>query len=273
MKISVLPMRHSGLGGSKALAKSMTHELLVISGLRKRFGLSGPYASWEEAVKASVGYDSPFVLEKVRDALIKVLDGDYAYERDGVAFARPPEKNTLRRILSEMSVPQTRIVDFGGGLGGTLINNLDILGGLEKSYIVVEQEHFCVAGRDIAEKYDLPLQFAESLDQIPADGDRVDVVILSGVLQCIRDWDAIVKKVVALSPTHIIVDRQPLTLGKEKIFVQENEGYYAEKVSYPKWRLNQKCFLTAFEPYEVVKMWKSDFDGPDHLGFHFVRGQ
>src|SRR5881394_1299402 len=42
----------------------------------------GPFTSWEEARIASGGYDDASILDKVRDATLKVKHGEAAYERD-----------------------------------------------------------------------------------------------------------------------------------------------------------------------------------------------
>ena len=50
------------------------------------YGLSGDYRSWGEAMAASTGYDTEIILEKTKTALLKVKNGEAAYERDSVAF-------------------------------------------------------------------------------------------------------------------------------------------------------------------------------------------
>ena len=50
------------------------------------YGLSGDYHSWDEAVRASTGYDSEIILEKTKEALLKVKNGQAVYERDSVVF-------------------------------------------------------------------------------------------------------------------------------------------------------------------------------------------
>src|SRR5215468_3222957 len=50
-------------------------------------GLSGDYGSWDEAVRASTGYDSQMILEKTKTALLQVKNGQAVYERDSVVLA------------------------------------------------------------------------------------------------------------------------------------------------------------------------------------------
>ena len=58
------------------------------------------------------------------------------------------------------------VVDFGGGLGGTYINNRDLLP-LPVNYIVVEQSNFVQAGQTLCRSYHLPITFATCLNAIP----------------------------------------------------------------------------------------------------------
>jgi hypothetical protein len=55
---------------------------------RRRPGLefSGNYATWAAAQNASTGYDSATILEKCKNALLKVKNAEVAYERDSVVF-------------------------------------------------------------------------------------------------------------------------------------------------------------------------------------------
>ena len=60
---------------------------------------SGPYVDRQTAVNSSVGYDSPYALKKVSEAVENVLNGNCSYERDGTTFDAPPTDNKLRSLL------------------------------------------------------------------------------------------------------------------------------------------------------------------------------
>ena len=55
---------------------------------RKAYGWSGDYTSWQEAKKEATGFDHPAILEKVKNALLKVKNGEAAHERDSVLYDR-----------------------------------------------------------------------------------------------------------------------------------------------------------------------------------------
>src|SRR5687768_290172 len=48
------------------------------------YGLSGDYGTWDDALRASTGYDTEIVLERTKAALLQVKSGQVAYERDSV---------------------------------------------------------------------------------------------------------------------------------------------------------------------------------------------
>jgi hypothetical protein len=123
-----------------------------------RLALIGPYDSYEEAAQRSSGYDSKVILDKVYKAVVDVLEGNSAYERDGTAFAMRPSIDHLRRLLGSHLEESDVVVDFGGGFGGGFINNLDLFR-QSNSYTVVEQSIFAAAGRELSLKYDLQIHF------------------------------------------------------------------------------------------------------------------
>jgi len=60
--------------------------VLVLKAVLSRIGYRGNYASWANAQQVSTGYNSDLILEKVKDALLKVKRGEAVYERDSVLF-------------------------------------------------------------------------------------------------------------------------------------------------------------------------------------------
>jgi hypothetical protein len=51
-------------------------------GNRGKYGLSGNYQTWAEALAASTGYENEAILEKTRAALLKIKNSEAVYERD-----------------------------------------------------------------------------------------------------------------------------------------------------------------------------------------------
>src|SRR5205814_7740324 len=109
----------------------------------------GAYASWEEAQRASGGYDRGEILQRVHAAELKVRSGEAADARDGVTFAEIqcafPVMTALARAAA--SNAGLRVLDFGGALGGLYrqYKALRIPGSL--SWTVVEQKAYVEDGR------------------------------------------------------------------------------------------------------------------------------
>lgn len=226
---------------------------------------SGPYDSWESAVQNSVGYESEVVLEKVALAVRRVLSGHAAYERDGTCFSVKPEKDTLSQILENKAVSKSKIVDFGGSLGSSFISNRNLLQLREVEYIVIEQENFTHAGRDIANEFQLPILFESKL--VNENLQDVDILVLSSVLQYLENYEEVIRQLISFKPKSVIIDRTPFIDGESQIFVQENNGYYQPKVSYPVRHLNEGSLIKCLTGYKVAMEWLSDFDPPNHKGF------
>jgi hypothetical protein len=53
---------------------------------RKKGMWQGDFQSWNEAQSKTTGYDSEIILEKCKNALLKVKSGEAVYERDSVLF-------------------------------------------------------------------------------------------------------------------------------------------------------------------------------------------
>ena len=47
---------------------------------------SGRYAKWDDALMQCTGYENDSILEKCKISLLKVKNGEKAYERDSVVF-------------------------------------------------------------------------------------------------------------------------------------------------------------------------------------------
>ena len=46
----------------------------------------GKYDYWKDAKNNSIGYDNDVFLNKLKSQVLKVIDGEFAYERDTVLF-------------------------------------------------------------------------------------------------------------------------------------------------------------------------------------------
>ena len=228
------------------------------------------HLSWSEAATASGTYGSPNILQKVRAAVLKLLQGSHIYERDGTTFKQRPVRYTLRDKIKKVWNPGDTIIDFGGGLGGTYLNNIDLFerGGFR--YIVIEQEQFCEEGARIAQEFSLPLVYHRSLGQVELKGPP-KLLIFSGVLQYIEQWPEIVQQGLLLQPMHVIVDRTPLTYDQVRYFSCKYLDYYGSPASYPLQTVLESRLFSELSDYTILAEWSSDFDPEEGnaKGYHF----
>src|SRR4030066_2158784 len=109
-------------------------------------GFYGNYRTWEEAQKLCSGYDSDVILNKVREAALKVKNGEAAYEKDSALFDKIQYSWPLLAGLLWIASPNDNrlsLLDFGGSLGTTYFQNVKFLNHLkELSWSIVEQEKF-----------------------------------------------------------------------------------------------------------------------------------
>ncbi|UFS69727.1 methyltransferase, TIGR04325 family [Geomonas sp. RF6] len=222
---------------------------------RKRvYGYFGDYSCWEDARRASGGYDSGHILEKVCASLLKVKQGVAVYERDSVLFDEVQHAWPLLAGLlwiASREDHRLNLLDFGGSLGSSYYQCRAFLQHLPQlRWSIVEQEAFVRRGRELFE--DEVLRFYYSLDECICDRNP-DVVLLSSVLPYLESPHRTVSDILSRAPSYVVVDRTPFIEGRgDRLTVQvvPQEIYGG---SYPAWMLGEDPFLELFsEAYEVI---------------------
>src|SRR5450631_2544289 len=94
---------------------------LFLSLIKKggKYGWKGDYKSWQEAKDLSDAYDDVIILEKVKQALLKIKNGEAIYERDSVLFDQIHYSWPLLSALlwiTTLNKGSLKVVDFGGSL-------------------------------------------------------------------------------------------------------------------------------------------------------------
>ena len=145
---------------------------------------SGNYPDWATAISHASGYDAAMILERVRQAAVKVTAGEAKYERDSVLFENVQHSFSvlagLLRAASENG-NQLSVLDFGGSLGSSYYQCRDFLSTISSlKWSVVEQENFVRCGREQFETEKLKFYYtiAECIQHA-----KPNVVLLSSVLQ------------------------------------------------------------------------------------------
>ena len=208
----------------------------------------GNYADWSSALAASDGYDSELILEKVRDATIKVKTGQAVYERDSFIFEEKQYSWALLAILMRIAAQHAnslKVIDFGGSLGSTYFQNKDFLhaANIQLNWRVVEQPHFVEAGnKDIASD---ELSFFSSLEAAAENFDA-DLILLSGVLQCVERPEAIIHACKQLSVSNILIDRTAFIDDTASRITVQHVPEWIYQASYPCRFFNENAFIESF---------------------------
>ena len=232
--------------------------LMPHSDSKKGFYVQGDYASWEEAKKHADGYDNQVILDKVYRATLEVMNGKAKYERDSVVFYDTAYTYHLLTLIGVIcSLKDTiNVVDVGGALGSLYWQNKDFLDVYEGKNIlweIVEHPNYVKCGREKIQHE--KINFWDDLSDI----QRADIVIFSGVLQCIKDYEVMVKKAIKLRPKYILIDRTMFSV-RSRIAIQ-----YADETictnAYPIKIFEETEILQLMEGYHLKVQFPSCVDG------------
>ncbi|MFN5830262.1 MAG: TIGR04325 family methyltransferase [Bacteroidota bacterium] len=225
---------------------------------------SGDYPNWKEAEALCSGYDSQNILEKCKNALLMVKNGEAVYERDSVIFNEVQYSFGLLAGLQRAALENNgklTVLDFGGSLGSTYFQNKFFLNVCkEVNWCIVEQSHFVDCGKTFFE--DNQLQFFYSIDDCLAK-HKPDVVLLSSVLQYLDkpyDW---LNQLMSYNIPYLIIDRTAmLDEDKDLLTIQlvPDEIY---KASYPSWFFSKsKLERILLKDYKLISFFDSGFTPP-----------
>ena len=218
----------------------------------------GPFATWNEALASSTGYDQDAILARVINATQRVLRGAARYEQDGIAFAfEPPSSHALPGLLLAATRDQGRlsVLDFGGGLGSHYLRWRPLLEHVSTMHwAVVEQAAFVSAGCNLFAA-NPSISFYQGVSQIPS---QPNTVLASGVLQFLPDPHATLHELVMLRPQTIVLDRTPF--GNKEAVVTQHVPASLGRASYPLWVLSRdRIHGLLDEAYDLI----AEFDAPD----------
>ncbi len=190
--------------------------------------------SWSEAEKKSGGYQSSEILEKVKESMLKVKNGEAAFERDSILFTKPefdfPVLSLLFKTLF-INKGTLRVLDFGGSLGTIYFQHRKFLGnGIQVEWSIVEQPNYVKTGKENFENKEL--KFFTSIEDATAS-NKPDVIILSSVLQYLPDLKKNVQLLVQLNSTYIIVNKTLCTNEEEDQVRIQFVPDHIYKASYP----------------------------------------
>lgn len=203
--------------------------------LATRHGWKGDYSSWAEAEKKCEGYDAANILEKVKNAMIKVRNGEAVFERDSVLFDTPEYAWPLLSLLMTLALEKKgslSVLDFGGSLGTSFFQNKMFFDRIPQlDWNVIEQGNFVTVGKESFETNQL--HFYYSAQEYIQQHGIPDVLVMSCVLPYIPEPYELLKNLTSLGIPNFIIDDTPFNYEeRDRILVQiVPEAIY--KASYP----------------------------------------
>lgn len=224
---------------------------------------SGDYRDWSQASAMCTGYASTTILDKCKDSLLQVKNGQAKYERDGILFEEIQHSWGLLTGLQKAALEhngQLRVMDFGGSLGTSYFQNRDLLNSVKDlNWAIVEQSHFVDCGKKYFESNQLKFYHSveECVDQI-----KPNLLLLSGVLQCLENPGAWIQKFISLKIPYIILDRTPFIQLERDLLTVQNVPEAIYKASYPSWFFSDDQFLLNFKGYSLLGSFDSYCDPP-----------
>ena len=226
--------------------------------VKEKPGFYNNYNSWQESKNECTGYEEASILEKVKDSLLKIKNGEAVYERDSVIFNEKQYSEELLVALLDIAVKnnfELNVLDFGGSLGSTYYQNKSRLTEIKSlKWNIVEQTHFVKVGNESFADHEL--NFYYTIEDCLLE-NNVNVVILSGVLQCIEHSNELIEKIISSNIPNIIVDRTALIKGNKGRISKQVVPDWIYKASYPIHFFNEKELVSQFtKDYKLV----NDFD-------------
>lgn len=219
------------------------------------------YSSWQLAKEDSLGYDAPHILDKCKNALLKVRDGHAAYERDSVLFEEIQYSWGLLAGLQKAAIEykgELCVIDFGGSLGSSYFQNRFFLDNLKTlRWCVVEQPHFVKSGLENFENDQL--KFYYTIEDCLKE-NTPHVLLLSSVIQYLEspyDW---IEKFIAYNIPYIIIDRTAFIEANEDVVCLQSVPPNIYNASYPCWFFEPKHLIAQFaKKYQLLGKFDSGY--------------
>lgn len=219
---------------------------------KKDIVLMNAFATWSAAERASAGYDSKDILDKVTSAALKVKSGEAAYERDSVLFAEiqysyPVLLGLLRAAVSDDR--ELSVLDFGGSLGSSYYQCRSFLSELKRlRWSIVEQEHYVRQGKALFE--DETLKFYATTEQC-CESEKPNVWLFSGVVQYLEDPYDVINRAIQSGSAYIIFDITPFHPGAADIITVQLTPKSIYEASYP---------VRLFSFDRIVRLFEERYD-------------
>jgi putative methyltransferase (TIGR04325 family) len=220
--------------------------------------------SFQINTNLNTGYSNSIILEKTLNSIIKVKNGEFPYERDSVLFDKIHYNfaflSALFFVINKSSI--LNILDFGGSLGTLYFQNKKKIEEITTNYSwnIVEQSHYVYKGKELLE--DDYLKFHYSINELQI---KPNLVVFSGVLQYLTDYERVIKEILLIKPDYIFVDRTSFVEFDDDIITVQNVPKEIYQAKYINKFFNYDKLLSKFVGYEIIFEFNSFCDSPSSL--------
>ena len=228
---------------------------------RKEVEWHSGFKNWAEALSKSTGYNNIEILNKVKEATLKVKRGEAVYERDSVIFDKIQYSWPLLAILLKIindNNNKLNVVDYGGALGSTYFQNKSFFDGVNLKWNIVEQNQFVEIGKREIE--DEVLKFYYNIDNLLIENSP-DILILSSVLQYLEDPFKVLKQLFEFKFKYILVDKTTFVDFFSDVLTVQVVPEHIYKASYPAWFFNYERFILYFSNIYDLEIEFDSYDG------------
>lgn len=247
---------------------------------KSQYGWFGDFKTWEEAKKSALGYAADNILEKTKQSLLKVKNGEAIYERDSVLFDKKEYSYAIISALLYIAIKngnRINVIDFGGSLGSTWFQVRDFIPAeIEISWSIIEQEAYVKEGK--THFSDDVLDFYFTIDECIAAKKGINVILLSGVIQYLEEPHEFLKQLNNYKIDYLLFDRTAFICGDvpDRLTLQcvSPDIYEAQ---YPSWFFNERNFMNHFQCYKIKADFVSYVEGEgsiriDHQAIAYDKG-
>jgi len=216
------------------------------------FLLKGEYHSWAEARDNSFGYEDADLVERV--ATHNKVREDLG-ERGFLLGDRELQiLSALMVAANHLSKRDLEIIDIGGELGG-YYRSLSRFFSQNLNWTVLETEAMASKGNELFSTTSLSFTHDETI--LSKRRDQLDIILASGVLQCLQNPAVFFEQICEANAPYIIVSVLPLITKRKDILTCRLVKTDSYEESYPLWIFSKARWIEILQHrYVIMYQWQ-----------------
>ena len=204
---------------------------------------------WSDGVKKSSGYESKEAL-KTMFASVNLVDNiphdefvDRRYQQVASAF--------LEGLPDQTRTSEIRVLDIGGGLGNYFFFFKRYAPSLRLKWVIVETSSVCkIANASVPSGSNI--SWTDSIHKVK---DEFDIVLMSGVIQCVEHPFVLLQDAIQRGK-FLIINRCPLTKDDKNLVCVLRPGFFETKGSFPVQLLSETKLIRHLQSRgEILSRW------------------